>query len=76
MISFRDDYSEGAHPRILEALFKSNYVQEIGYGDDGFSQRAIEILRKKIGNDSVDIHFIAGGTQTNLVAISAFLRPH
>lgn len=76
MISFKNDYSEGAHPRILEALLKSNYVQENGYGEDSYSQAAIEVLQKKIGDDSVDIHFLAGGTQTNLVAISAFLRPH
>lgn len=25
---------------------------------------------------SVDIHLMVGGTQTNLTAISAFLRPH
>lgn len=76
MISFKNDYSEGAHPRILEALLQSNYVQENGYCEDSYSQKAIEILHKKLGDDSVDIHFLAGGTQTNLVAISAFLRPH
>ncbi|HHY27882.1 MAG TPA: aminotransferase class I/II-fold pyridoxal phosphate-dependent enzyme [Desulfitobacterium dehalogenans] len=76
MISFKNDYSEGAHPQILEALLKSNYVQENGYGEDSYSQAAAEVLHKKLGNDSVDIHFLAGGTQTNLIAISAFLKPH
>lgn len=34
------------------------------------------LSRKKIGRNDVDIHFLSGGTQTNLIAISAFLRPH
>lgn len=76
MISFKNDYSEGAHQQILEALLTSNDVQESGYGEDSYSQAAAEILHKKLGNNAVDIHFLAGGTQTNLIAISAFLRPH
>lgn len=76
MISFKNDYSEGAHPRILEALVESNYVQEYGYGEDSFSQEAKVLLKKRLENQTVDIHFLTGGTQTNLVAISAFLRPH
>lgn len=76
MISFKNDYSEGAHPQILEALLTSNVVQESGYGEDSYCQAAAEILRKKLGNNAVDIHFLAGGTQTNLIAIAAFLRPH
>jgi len=76
MISFKNDYSEGAHPRILQAMLETNFKQETGYGEDSFSQEAKELIKQKLGNDTVDIHFLTGGTQTNLVAISAFLRPH
>jgi threonine aldolase len=76
MYSFKNDYSEGAHPRILNALMESNFEQEEGYGKDRFSRQAMELLKQKIGCTDVDIHFLAGGTQTNLTAISAFLRPH
>ncbi|GGA33650.1 threonine aldolase family protein [Psychrobacillus lasiicapitis] len=76
MYSFKNDYAEGAHPRILQALIDSNYVQEEGYGSDSFTQRAIELLKLKLGRQDVDIHLLSGGTQTNLTAISAFLRPH
>ena len=34
MYSFKNDYSEGAHPQILEALLKYNMTQEEGYGLD------------------------------------------
>jgi threonine aldolase len=76
MYSFKNDYSEGAHPRILNALMESNFVQEEGYGEDQYTQKAIELLKQSIGRTDVDIHLLAGGTQTNLIALSAFLRPH
>ena len=76
MYSFKNDYSEGAHPRLLEALVLSNLEQTQGYGEDDYSQRAISLLKEKLGKEDIDIHFLVGGTQTNLTAISAFLRPH
>lgn len=76
MYSFKNDYSEGMHPRILNALAASNLEQTEGYGEDRYSQKAAELLKEKIGRTDIDIHFLTGGTQTNLTAISAFLRPH
>ncbi|WP_394233485.1 threonine aldolase family protein [Niallia oryzisoli] len=76
MYSFKNDYSEGAHPRILTALMESNFVQENGYGEDRYSEKAIELIKQRLDQANVDIHFLSGGTQTNLIAISAFLRPH
>lgn len=76
MYSFKNDYSEGAHPRILNALVESNFEQEDGYGEDRYSRQAVELLKERMGRTDVDIHLLAGGTQTNLTAISAFLRPH
>lgn len=76
MYSFKNDYSEGAHPRILSALIETNMEQTEGYGKDHYSLQAIELLKQRIGRDDADIHFLSGGTQTNLTALSAFLRPH
>ncbi len=76
MYSFRNDYSDGVHPEILKALSETNNIQADGYGEDTFSLRAAELLKTRMGTNDVDIHFISGGTLTNLVAISAFLRPH
>lgn len=76
MYSFKCDYSEGAHPRILEALVQTNMEQEEGYGLDRYSKEAIELLKEKIMNKDVDIHLLQGGTQTNLIAISAFLKSY
>jgi threonine aldolase len=76
MISFMNDYSEGAHPRVLEMMMKSNLEQNNGYGQDVHSDRAKEYIKKQLKREDVDIHFIPGGTQTNLLVISSFLRPH
>lgn len=76
MYRFTNDYSEGAHPQILNALVETNLEQTIGYGEDKYSLEAAELIKKKLGRDDVDVHLIPGGTQTNLIAISAFLRPH
>lgn len=76
MYSFKNDYSEGAHPRILNALMESNLEQTDGYGEDCYTEKAVELLKEKIKSSNIDIHFLSGGTQTNLTAISAFLRPH
>ncbi len=73
---FRNDYSEGAHPRILEMMAKHNLEANVGYGEDIHSDRAKELIKKLIDKDNADIHFIPMGTQTNLIAISSFLRPH
>lgn len=76
MYSFRNDYSEVAHPKILELLGKSNLEANIGYGKDVHSDKAKSYIKKLIERDDADIHFIPMGTQTNLIAISSFLRPH
>ena len=76
MYSFLCDYSEGAHPSILDALIRTNLEQTDGYGLDDHCLNAASFIRKKIGRDDVDVHFLVGGTQTNFTAISAFLRAH
>lgn len=76
MYRFNDDYSEGAHPRILNALLETNMVQTVGYGEDEYSLKAVEILKQKLKNNNVHIHMLSGGTQTNMIAISAFLKPY
>ena len=73
--SFQNDYSEGAHPRIIEALSRTNLVQDLGYGEDQYCQEAAGLIRKAAGNPSADVHFISGGTQANLIFLSSFLRP-
>lgn len=76
MISFMNDYSEGAHSKILELMLRSNLEQNTGYGEDLHSDKAKQYIKRELQRDDVDIHFIPGGTQTNLLVISSFLRPY
>ena len=76
MYSFKNDYSEGAHPNILQKLIETNNAQQEGYGQDAYSLQAKTLLRQKMNNPNADIYFVSGGTQTNLLVISALLRLH
>lgn len=76
MYSFKNDYSEGAHPNILRALTESNSVQQPGYGEDMFTTQATELIRRKLKNQQAAVHLVSGGTQANLTVISSILKPY
>lgn len=76
MIYFNNDYSEGCHPRVLERLAATNMEQTPGYGEDSYCAQAAGMIRKLCGRDDLAVHFLVGGTQTNLTVIAAALRPH
>jgi threonine aldolase len=74
--SFKNDYSEGCHPNILQALLRHNLDQQAGYGEDEYSLQAKELIKEKIKKSDSDIYFVSGGTQANLIVISSVLRPY
>jgi len=76
MIYFNNDYSEGCHPNILEALQRTNFEQTFGYGEDEYCRMAADKIRAACGVPEASVHFLVGGTQTNLTVIDALLRPH
>lgn len=76
MIQFQCDYSEGAHPRILERMTQTNFEQTVGYGEDHYCAMARVLVQKACGRPDADVHFLVGGTQANATVISSILRPH
>ena len=76
MLSFRNDYSEGCIPEILELLQKTNGTKYDGYGLDIECKKAKEMIQAKMPDTNADIHFLVGGTQTNLTIIKAALRSY
>lgn len=76
MLSFESDYVEGAHERILQRLMETNLEQLSGYGQDCYCQKAKEKIRKACECPDAQIFFLVGGTQTNTVAIGAFLKSY
>ena len=76
MIQFQCDYNEGAHPLIMQRLLESNMEQTIGYGEDHYCNQARALIKQACQSDSIDVHFLVGGTQTNTTVISHTLRPY
>ena len=76
MIYFTSDYSEGCLPEILQRMEKTNFVQTPGYSTDEYCENARNLIRKECECPDAAVHFFVGGTQTNLIMISAALRPH
>ncbi|MCR4910921.1 MAG: aminotransferase class I/II-fold pyridoxal phosphate-dependent enzyme [Bacilli bacterium] len=74
--SFRNDYSSLCHPRILKALEEFSLEQNITYGLDRHSEKASEYIRKIFNTPNADIHYLVGGTLTNVTFISYALRPY
>lgn len=74
--SFLNDYSEGAHARIIAAITDTNLVQTVGYGTDEFCDRARRLIAAEIKRPDSAVHFFVGGTQTNMTVAAALLRPH
>ena len=76
MIYFNSDYLEGAHPSIMQALERTNLCQSVGYSEDEYCAAAREKIKAACQAPDADVHFLVGGTQTNMTVIAAALRTH
>ncbi len=74
MIHFECDYACGAHPAVMQALVESNHEQHCGYSEDERCAAAAELIRNLCRCPEAAVHFVAGGTQANLLVIKAGLR--
>lgn len=76
MYYLKNDYSEGCHPRLLEALSHTNLTPTTGYGLDEYCAEAADLIKSTFSCPDADVHFLVGGTQVNLTVISQALRPY
>lgn len=76
MLSFECDYNRGAHPKVLEHLIETNMEPLPGYGEDSYSQRAKEKIKEACLAPEAEVHFLAGGTQTNQIVIDSLLTKY
>ena len=74
MLHFENDYSEIAHPAVLQRLVETNLVSVSGYGNDPYCESAKEKIRTACGCPNADVYFLVGGTQANATVISTMLR--
>ncbi|ATH62749.1 threonine aldolase family protein [Staphylococcus pasteuri] len=76
MLSFENDYLEGAHEKVLNRLVETNRVQAAGYGFDHFTEQAIQQIKNRINCPEATVRFLVGGTQTNQVVINSVLESY
>jgi len=66
---FASDNNSGVHPNILKAIEKTNSGHVVGYGNDPFTQKAIEVFKQKFG-DETEVFFVFNGTGANVLGLS------
>ena len=76
MYLFHNDYNECCHPQVLECLTKQFDLQMPGYGCDPCCESAADMIRNLCECPDAAVHFLVGGTQTNLIVIASALRPY
>ena len=76
MHKFRNDYSEICHDVVLDALLKAKDEQNVGYGLDKHSLNAEKMIKERFKCPGANVHFLVGGTQTNLAFISYVLKDY
>lgn len=76
MLHFENDYNEGAHPKLLEALTKTNTENLAGYGLDSYTEGASQKIKEACQAPNAQVFFLTGGTQTNQVVIDTMLSPY
>ena len=76
MLSFANDYVEGAHPAILQRFIETNLVKQPGYGSDEYTASAKEKIKAACGCPEADVWLLTGGTQTNQIVIDSLLHSY
>jgi len=68
MRSFASDNNSGIHPAILKAIQDCNTDHTVGYGDDVYTKRAIELFRQHFGQHT-EVFFVFNGTASNTLGL-------
>ena len=76
MLSFQNDYQEGAHEKILARLIETNLEPLSGYGSDPYCESAKKKIQTACDCPEADVWFLTGGTQTNQTFIDTMLEPY
>jgi threonine aldolase len=72
---FGSDNHAGVHPAVFAAMAEANRGHARAYGDDPWTTRATEALRRVLDDPGAQIAFVWNGTGANVVCLSALCRP-
>ena len=73
--SFASDNNAGVHPKVLEAIAAANDGHVVAYGDDPYTEAAMELFHEHFGKD-VEVYFVFGGTGANVLGLKALTEPY
>jgi threonine aldolase len=73
MRSFASDNNSGVHPLVMDALILANEGHAVGYGDDDWTEAAVDQLKEVFGEGAAPF-FVFNGTGANSVALQAVTR--
>ena len=70
---FGSDNFSGVLPEVFNALKEAAYGHQHSYGEDLYTEKAIQDFKQIFGKD-IEIFFVYNGTGANIVSLSAFAR--
>ncbi len=70
---FASDNASGAHPAVISAIAEANDGHTHAYGDDPWTRRATELVRRQFG-ETAEVFFVFNGTGANVTALQALMR--
>ena len=70
---FASDNNSGVHPLVMREIERVNRGHVVGYGDDPFTGRAQEMLKKELG-EAAEIFFVFTGTAANVLGLTGVTR--
>lgn len=73
MKAFASDNYSGIHPEILQAIQQANAAHIGSYGNDYYTERAIDKFKEHFGKD-IEVFFVYNGTGANVLGLSAMTK--
>jgi threonine aldolase len=72
---FASDNNAGVHPEIMKAIEQANQGHVVAYGNDIYTERAVQKFKENFGDD-IDVYFVFIGTAANVLCIDSVTRPY
>ncbi len=69
---FASDNYAGAHPEIIQAIADANGGHQVSYGEDVYTERLQEVMRKHFG-EQAETYPVFNGTGANVTALTAMV---
>ncbi|HNW99790.1 MAG TPA: low specificity L-threonine aldolase [Candidatus Cloacimonadota bacterium] len=73
--SFGSDNHSGIHPSILDAIARANAGDERSYGEDPYTEKAVDKFKEMFG-ENIDVYFVGNGTSANVLSLQVMLQPY